>query len=550
MKRQRVQDAYQRIRPSEAEKNEMLQNILSAASALPPAERNIPMKRRKMKPVLIAAIVALMVLLMGCAVVALNLADLKIGTWTYHEPEYIDENGDVVPETEKTKSVLSLQGVAGTPNQLAAKEWYEFKENYMQEHWQDISDDFVAPREYDAYSGGSQALLDKVDEICEKYSLKLAGREAYVDPWQVDIFFDVLGFDSVVTDGAKDVENLGGYFFACGNFKLELIFTLNSPEDHWKQEILASMRYVDKEYFDTVFWFVEEETAEQWNYTCADGTEVLIVSTGERATIFCDREDTFISSNFSTIWMGDNGIEGRMTKRDIELAAEALDFQVKPQKPDMERAEQLLEEAREKKEAEDAEKQKPASSNSEYEWLITDRLKNEQEPENLYYCMTDVNGDGVQELLLGSKESLDSIWMTEEGYAETVWTPNDGLMIPTAVTEEKIAELVENWPTMDTQNICWFYAERYATFVKNQILWRNGQFENPPQLYYYLMDYGKDGVVDLLFGYEEEFTFMWTMSEDGTDILPASLSESEWDEVSQLWLTLDIIPVEEFPMSK
>lgn len=67
MKRRSVQRAYENIRPNEQAKARMLQNILS--SEIPPAGKDEMKMRTKMKPLVIAAIIGLMIFLMGCAVV-------------------------------------------------------------------------------------------------------------------------------------------------------------------------------------------------------------------------------------------------------------------------------------------------------------------------------------------------------------------------------------------------------------------------------------------------------------------------------------------------
>lgn len=447
MNRRQVNEAYRRISLSSQEKAEVLDNILSVSSGVHPDGKEISMNRCKLKPVVIVAMIALMVLLMGCAWAVLNLDDLIIGQYSTQRTYTDEESGEMIAEPEIVRDVISLQGIAGTPNQLAAKEWYDFENEYIQKYYDRIDNLFQKPDDYQAYGVGNQEMVDKVDEICERYGLKPAGRIAYVEPWQVDIFYDTLKLDSVVTEGAKDVDDRGGYFYECGNFKHVMNFSLNSAESHWQHPILVSVLYHDKDYLDTIMWTVDPEDTEQWNYTCADGTTVLIVRTGDRGAVLCDREDAFLYVGFGTVYIGDNGVEDIMTKRDMELIAEAIDFSVKPEKPDMDSAVKRLDEATESYEATKPERQKM-------------------------------------------------------GYGE---------------------------------------------FVQWQIAWRNDEFDNPPTLYYYLMDFNEDGVTDLMFGYEENITFIWTLSEDG-EVTP--LDMFDWDEANALWLTLDITPVEEFPFDE
>ena len=399
MTRRQTREAFGKIRLTDREKEQLLDRILSASSGTAPDGKDIAMKRRTMKPILIAAIVAVMILLMGCAWAVMNLDDLVIGEYRYQESAHVDEGGEYVPETERTREVVSLQGIAGSPNQMAAREWYEFEQYYCTNHADRIENLFQRPDDYQAYGVGNQEMVDKVDEICEKYGLKVAGKILYVESGETDLLFNALQLDSIVTNGAKDVKKLGGYFSACGNYKLEFEFSLNNEEEHWQHPIPVSMRYADKSYLDTVLWTVDPDTAEQWNYTCSDGTVVLLVTTGDRGAILYDREDAFLYVGFSTVHFGDNGIEGRMTNRDLELIAEAIDFSVKPVKPDMAVVDpiyQAILEERSKEQEQQANMPEPWEKESYAEVIRFVPWD--------YYLLRDINGDGIEDLLVGMYE--------------------------------------------------------------------------------------------------------------------------------------------------
>ena len=385
-----------------------------------------PARRNVHKIVLIAAVVSLMVLLLGCAIVALNLQDLKLGEFTYTQPRYIDEEGNKIPATEKTKDVISLQGIVGSPEYMAAQEWNLYEWNIIAKESEQIEDNFDAPAEYDAYFIGNQEMQDKVDELCEKYGLKLLGPMALTQNFEQDIFFDSLGLSGLTRKDAKViVEDGSGYFYECGNFKLEFWMTLEG-EARWPHKLLVSYLYKTKGYFDTVTLSVEDvNSAEQWNYTLGDGTEVLIMNTGKSAWIFCDQEEAFLSAGFGVTYEDENGTVVSMTRQDIEAVAEVLDFTVKPAKPDMTKVKAKLEESMKQHLADEEARAETwvnpfARDYGSYKDVITFMLENADEPKNVYYGLWDLTGDGEAELLIGCADSFGSAKTVVNGKVETL----------------------------------------------------------------------------------------------------------------------------------
>lgn len=447
MNRKPVRDAYEQIRPTQEQKERMLENILSAASDHVPAGKDVPMKRRKMKPVLIVAVIGLMILLMGCAIAAMRLEDMKIGERAYRG-EILDSDGNVVKESVIVKDVISLQGITNSPSQLAAKEWFEFEESYDQD-WslvtQADNNGFEAPDAYDAYGVYTQEMIDKVDEIAEKYGLKLAGASADVQDYALDIFFDSLSLKRLhQADAQVDVEYLSGYFYACGNFNLEFLMTLKDETAQWPYEILMSMRYNDKEYMDTVAFSVDRNDYEQWNYTTAEGTDVLVIMGNGIARIFCDREDAFVSVFLYTEYENEADQKVTMSRRDVELVADALDFTVKPQKPDMDAVKEKLAESEAQKAAEQAAYEATRSDDA-YAGFIRGRLEALEHPETLLYYLLDVDGNGVEDLMLGHTDSC-----------ETVWTIQDGRLNFPGLTDEDWERIDEMWPELEVKPITEF----------------------------------------------------------------------------------------------
>ena len=381
-------------------------------------------KRTIRRPLLIAAVIALILMLVGCAVVyVLHLRDLKIGEWTHTQSRYIDADGNKVYETEVVREVLSLQGVTGSPNFQAAQEWFAFEQKYDQDRTlldEAEENPIEVPREYDAYFVYNQEMLDKVDEIARKYGLELAGESAGVQAYENEIFFDSLGIDQLHRkDTDASVRYSAGYFYACGNFDMAFYIALPGERSSAPREVLGSYRYNGKAYFDTVYGVIDSGgNYEEWNYEASDGQEVLIVMDDQYARIFCDREDAFVSLFLNRIYRNEDGTEGSLTRQEVEQIVQCMDFTVTPQKPDMERAKEELQASAEAYQKEQ-EAKKPAEHDS-YDSVIQTLLNNGVDPEEYDYALRDVTGDGVEELLGGKDGTFGWIRTMDGGKVTTI----------------------------------------------------------------------------------------------------------------------------------
>ena len=541
MKRRSIVRAYQNVRPDEEAKQRMLNNILGS-SEISHAGKDERKVQKKMKPMVLVAIIAAAIMLMGCAVAVMTLQDLKIGEFTYTDGEILDSDGNVLKESYITKDVISLQGMKDTPNQQAAQEWLEFEQSYPVDG-QLIGDaeaaGYVTPREYDAYSVYDQTMQDKVDEIAQKYGLKLAGMRAIVQKDQNHIFFDALGFQNLHREEADvDVEYRSGYFYECGNFNMEFFLTLTGGEQ-WSHEILMNMRYNGKEYLDTVFTSIANmETVEQWEYTTADGTDILIIMGDSFARFFCDREDAFLTSGFGTDYEYENGEIQYMTKADVEAVADSLDFGIVPQKPDMDAVMAALEQSEMEKLA-----QPSTNQFSSFEDCVAYQIaKLGKKASQMYYCLTDLNEDGEEELILGSQNEINTVWMMI--YDEVNLIVDYG---------ENYQKLKEGWPSMEKKPITEFGVASvnqdkygYQRYI-DEVL----SMEHPENTLYVLSDINNDGVQELLIGDRNMLSFVFRVKyyENGIvgiELLSGSMTEDEFAVLSKAWPSMARKPVTEY----
>ena len=375
----------------------------------------LPLPRRRLW--LVAAVIGLMLLLVGCTVAyVLRLQDLKVAEYRPTTPTVYDENGDVISlPTIAPRTQITLQGA----NQEALAEWNSFCRDYDPDGAivtaNDNNELGIPNPYYIPYGCYSWEMVNKLDEIVQKYDLKLLSPDVGCQSYESSVLFSSLGIDGVFHG---DVEYLSGYFYPEGTFNIELLFQPDT--DQWPYEDnLAEYYYSVKEYFDPVYYEVADlENCTQWNYTRSDGRTVLLVMNDEWARIIADLQGALVTVSFaSSKW--DGGTKVQMTQSALEQISEQFDFSIQPHPADMTKVDALMEAAQAAYEAERA----AAAENlytQGYEQYIQQELDRAAEHgtrmrDGLFYALCDLNGDGVMELLSGGKASLWEILSMRDG---------------------------------------------------------------------------------------------------------------------------------------
>ena len=372
-------------------------------------KRQLPRKRLW----LIAAIVALALLLVGCAALyVLHLQDMAFG------------------EAQRTGSSeswfkLSLQGVEGTPGYLAQKEWHEWLETYdpndeIYHSEEAFSEDFGA--EYEAYLLYTRAMKDKLDEICAKYRLNLLGK-MHRDP-DPEAACQALGIRGILRVPAET--DLAFRYYADGSFTAEGTVTLTGPDAVWPYSEVLSFSAFRKDSFNDVYSMIPKENFTEWNYRTSYGADVLIVSVegtedGTRvsgASLFADGGDYMIHLNLTEY-------DRAWTKEALESYAEAFDFTVQPQEVSPEALAQTdaRQAAYDKAWAEQYQKRLHGYAELGYDSRIKDWLTISTHPDQLGFCLTDLNGDGVEELLLGENGYIQEAYRKTEDGTQRIMPP-------------------------------------------------------------------------------------------------------------------------------
>lgn len=375
----------------------------------------LPLPRRRLW--LVAAVIGLMLLLVGCTVAyVLRLQDLKVAEYCPTTPTVYDENGDVISlPTLAPRTQITLQGA----NQEALAEWNSFCRDYDPDGAivtaNDNNELGIPNPYYIPYGCYSWEMVNKLDEIVQKYDLKLLSPDVGCQYYESSVLFSSLGIDGVFHG---DVEYLSGYFYPEGTFKIELLFRPDTDQWPYKDNS-ASYYYSVKEYFDPVSYEIADlESCTQWNYTRSDGRTVLLVMNDEWARIIADLQDALVTVSFaSSKW--DGGTKVQMTQSALEQISEQFDFSIQPHPADMTKVDALMEAAQAAYEAERA----AAAENlytKGYEQYIQQKLEkaaahSTRMRDGLFYALCDLNGDGVMELLSGGKASLWEILSMRDG---------------------------------------------------------------------------------------------------------------------------------------
>lgn len=365
---------------------------------------------------LIAGVIALMLLLVGCAVVyVLRMQNLKVGEYSFYVPTEYDENGNVIPvESQEPITLLSLQGT----NMEALTEWVAFTNTYDRDlsiaHEADnavrAGTPWDIPENYHlTYGCYSQEMVDKLNEIVEKYDLKLLSSYIPCNYYESSVLLRSLDLDGLVCDDSNiQVEYGTGNFYLEGTFDLNMYISVDMGS--WKCERgPVSYRYSRKDYFDTMTdTMLESHDYIQWDYTRKDGKTVLLVLDDDgTARIYADLPDAFISIGlYSPIRVDGKNVP--MTRAALQQFVELFDLSIRPQPTTMEKVKKCEADALQQHEAERAaaRAEHEAMHSAGYRVFVDYLLETRPSPANLSYILYDLNSDGVDELVINSLDIL------------------------------------------------------------------------------------------------------------------------------------------------
>lgn len=301
-----------------------------------------PVRKRLGKPFLIAALIGLMVFLMGCAVYVLKMQDLHLGQEEITTDVFDDDTMEYLGQETYSQEVFSLAGLEGTTQHQAAKEWYDFKQSYDPDYkiLDTVKDNYPEfPAEYGGYGLYTQEMKDKLDEILDKYDLKPMG--ARLEFRTLRNMLSALGIEKFQTAENQVTTNVDmGYCYENGNFGLTLNFIWPEAAANEVDATWGNLRWNRMDCFsDDLFAIRQTPDWREWNYQTTSGTDVLILRADSdwRGWIICKRNDGILSLQVETrqdLWSNVDGKtwaeERFLTDGQMEDLADAIDFAIQP----------------------------------------------------------------------------------------------------------------------------------------------------------------------------------------------------------------------------
>ncbi len=284
------------------------------------------------RPFLLAAVIALLLLLVGCAAVyVLKMEHVKISSGT-DQRDYSLVDGVYVkdPHTVDT-TTLSMAGLKGSNAYKACADFYAYETELR-----------VSASASGDWAGYDDAINAKAQELAEQYGLKPEGQPLTFRTTRN--LCDALGVERFVRnsqDVSIDVDQ--GFCRDSGNFFVLLRFAF--PEDQGYEVTYTSgaLYWNRQDTFSREYFTLEDRG--DWverNYTTSAGNTVLILTSPsqERGYIICDRGDALM-----TVWLDvnpellseDAGVVSaeyqHMTEKQLDMVADALDFAIQPNVP-------------------------------------------------------------------------------------------------------------------------------------------------------------------------------------------------------------------------
>ena len=315
MTRDALYRAYDGLRPSDAARERMLQAVKEAAAH--PETEELPKRRTFRRSLLLAAALGL--------IVAFGSVAYATGWFGLRSAVMYHDNGDPDQPYGNT-DVMSLQGLAGSPEFEANARWQAFYDSYDPDGaiLASIgnSDTGLEPR-YDAYPCYTREMADTLDAIAEESGLELlSGLTLYGAAELPDWMRSILPQSC----GAFDHCTYDAYSFDNGSFKTEGAFLFCDAQ--WPYETNYQFVCNRKGYLSVSYLAIgDADDYTQWAYETASSVTVTLALGPDKALIIADLPDAYLVVNVLDVRVGDvQRGEATLPAGILEAMADAFRF--------------------------------------------------------------------------------------------------------------------------------------------------------------------------------------------------------------------------------
>lgn len=280
-----------------------------------------PVAGKKTMPkhrLLIALIAILALVLAGCVAAIIGLRQRRVGQLT--STVYKDTAGNWIEPTEATRDIIALVGYEGTDNYRATLQWRDFVESYTPSFGEPWPENLAT-----LYGCLDETMRTKLLEILEQYHLSALPEEIPFGSWDEAYVLELLGTSGVVkADRVVWAQCLSGYLYPNGTFNVDMDVVL--PD--WDNTVFLNVICCPA---DTFFPLTvsPENGMEQWHYTTADGTPVVMALGDKTALLFCQKTDSYMTAVVHFNLFGSSAAQ-KPTRTIVEALADAIDFTMQP----------------------------------------------------------------------------------------------------------------------------------------------------------------------------------------------------------------------------
>ena len=243
------------------------------------ARHRVSMKKR----VWIAVIAAVVLMLAGCIYAVMKLQELKLEENIYTRPV----EGNVFETEVASAYIISLQGITGSPEYQAVKEWRSFVNSYKAILEGMGNDSFRYEEKYVGYQVYTQEMSDKLEEIAQKYNLNLHTELNVVDA--EELAYRVGG--EFMGEG---MTRYTAYIYEDGTFQFDGDAAIGDSNVSFQ-----CRRTVKGTLDEAVVNIGSIEEYEEFSYQTACGEQVFLESSPAHSLIYADFEECMVLLNIS-----------------------------------------------------------------------------------------------------------------------------------------------------------------------------------------------------------------------------------------------------------